>query len=454
MNRICNRTKWLYAFAVAFAAALIFLYFSFFTNAKTWVVQDYNQHIYSNGQLVGVGSISDRNGKPLVKTEDGKRVYNPDIMVRKATFHVIGDAEGFVSTGAQNAFKSQLTGYSLFNGLYGIHTNEQYNMKLTIDNDLSVTALQAMGVYKGAVGVYNYKTGEILCMVSNPTYDPAYKPDINPESPEWSGVYMNRFISGTYTPGSTFKIITAASALENIPDIKSQTFNCPGYYQTKSGGKVTCLSRHGRISLREALNQSCNSAFSQIASAELTNEQLTKTAEEFGFNKSIDLDGIKCAKSKIDLSHAYDIDRAWAGIGQYTTMVNPCQEITVLGAIANKNGKTPNPTIIKKDFYHGKQLEYCSPVVAADLDDLLRSNVVNYYRDSRFEGLQMCGKTGTAEVANAKCHSWFVGYSQRTDLPLAIVVIAENTGASGFEVAIPIANQVMQKAATIDNLTK
>ena len=291
-------------------------------------------------------------------------------------------------------------------------------------------------------------------MVSTPTYDPLYKPDINPEATEWNGVYLNRFISGTYTPGSTFKIITTASALENVPDIKSQTFSCPGYYQTKSGGKVTCLSRHGRISLREALNKSCNSTFSQIAAAQLSNETLTKTAEDFGFNKPMDIDGIKCATSKIDLSHAYDIDRAWAGIGQYTTMVNPCHEITILGAIANKTGKTPKPTIIKKDFYHGEQLEYCSPVIATDLDDLLRSNVVNYYQDHNFDGLTMCGKTGTAEVANGKCHSWFVGYSQREDLPLAIVVIAENTGASGFEIAIPIANQVMQKAATIENLTK
>lgn len=454
MNRICNRTKWLYAFAVAFAAALIFLFFSFFTNARTWVVKEYNQHLYLNGQLVGIGTITDRNGNPLVKTENGKRVYNPNPEVRKATFHVVGDPEGFVSTGAQSAFKSQLTGYSIWNGLYGIEHNDQYNMRLTIDNELSAEALRAMGNYKGAIGVYNYKTGEILCMLSCPTYDPENKPDINTDSPEWNGVYMNRFISGTYTPGSTFKVITAASALENIPDIKTQIFNCPGYYRTQSGGKVTCLSHHGNIDLRVALNQSCNSAFAKIAAAELTNQEITKTAEQFGFNKPIILDGIKCAPSKIDLSNAYDIDRAWAGIGQYTTMVNPCHEITIMGAIANKDGKTPNPTLIKKSFYNEKKLDYCSPVIATDLDDLLRSNVVNYYRDRSFEGLQMCGKTGTAEVANAKCHSWFVGYSQRTDLPLAVVVVVENIGATGSQIAIPIANQVMQKAATIPNLTK
>ena len=89
---------------------------------------------------------------------------------------------------------------------------------------------------------------------------------------------------------------------------------------------------------------------------------------------------------------------------------------------------------------------------AAKLNELLRSDVENGYGDYKFSGLEMCGKTGTAEVSSEdgglRPHAWFVGYSQREDLPLAIVVVAEN-GGSASSVAIPIANKTMQKAAKL-----
>ena len=89
-----------------------------------------------------------------------------------------------------------------------------------------------------------------------------------------------------------------------------------------------------------------------------------------------------------------------------------------------------------------------SASTAKELQELLRSNVKNYYGDSKFRGLEMCGKTGTAEVSSEeggdKPHAWFVGYSQREDLPYAIVVVVEN-GGGGSSVAIPVANKTMQK---------
>ena len=444
MNRIFKRTKWLYILGIAFLATLLAVFITFVINAKTWVVQPYNNYLFNEGKMIGLGTITDRNGDMLVQTKNGNRVYSDDVGVRKSTLHVVGDAEGFISTGAQTAFRSRLTGYNLVNGLYGNDQNENYNLQLTIDAQLSKTALNALGSYHGTIGVYNYQTGEILCAVSTPTYDVENKPKIDPDDSSWEGVYINRFLSGSFTPGSTFKIITSASALENVDDIMRQSFNCPGHYDVPGGGRVKCAGTHGTVSFQRALNQSCNSAFARIAATEISAEELQNTAEEFGFNKTIKVNGIPCEPSFIDLEDTYAIDRAWAGIGQYTTLVNPCHECTLLGAIANKNGRTPEPTLIKSIIPSNK-LSYCSSELAAKLDNLLRSNVEDYYGDGKFPNLQMCGKTGTAEVADKKPHTWFVGYSQREDLPLCIVVVLQNSGSFGVTLAVPTANQVMQK---------
>ena len=156
------------------------------------------------------------------------------------------------------------------------------------------------------------------------------------------------------------------------------------------------------------------------------------------------VDNIRCATSRYDVKDAYEIDRAWSGIGQYTTLANPCHMATLLGAIANRSGFTPAPTLIKNK--NTSKLDYMGSVPAKRLDDMLRSNVENYYGDNKFPNLEMCGKTGTAQVADDKPHTWFVGYSQRDDLPLVIVVVCENSGDYGINIALPIASQVMQKA--------
>ncbi len=446
MNRIFNRSKWLYVFAFAFLIGLIILFFTMEVNSTEWVVKDYNQHLYSDGELLAAGTITDRNGVVLAQTVDGERVYHDDVKVRKATLHVVGDTAGFIATGVQSAYKSELTGYSLLNGVYNLKKNGSGNdIQLSIDSELSVTALEALGDFKGTIGIYNYLNGEILCAVSNPTYDIYDKPDdiATDDTGKYEGIYMNRFFSGLYTPGSTFKIITACCAIDNMTDIDRESFTCNGAWINSVGNKVTCNGVHGTVNFEQALNRSCNTVFASLA-VELGNEAMTTTAEEFGFNERLNASGIKCAMSTYNVSEAYDIDLAWSGIGQYTTMLNPCHAATILGSIANRTGYTPTPTVIKGE--RTSNLDYAGSVPSKQLDDMLRSNVENYYKDSSFPDLLMAGKTGTAEVANKKPHAWFIGYSQRNDLPLCIVVVLENSGGSGIRTAIPVANKVMQKA--------
>ncbi len=451
------RRAFLLLFVVgAFLVGTVVLGFSFFRNSETWATHRANAHLYSNGQISAAGTIYDSQGKILAQTKSSKRTYNPDSSVRKATLHAVGDTEGFMSTGVHALFETELTGYNIVSGTYYL---EKYgignDINLTLNADVCKAAYEALAGRKGTVGVYNYKTGEIICMVSAPTYDPENKPDSETmNSEKYKAAYINKFLSASFTPGSTFKIVTSACAIENIPDIYSRTFVCDGEYEVGSTS-VICNGKHGKQSFEQALNNSCNSAFAEI-SIELGKSKLQKTAEKMGLTSSFEVDRVPLAKGTADLKNAVDIDMGWAGIGQYTITANPCMMMTLMGAIAN-GGTAVKPYYVSsittpKDFtvYKAKtdfsREITINPETSEKLSDLLRSNVVNHYGDNSFPGLEMCGKTGTAEVGDDKTgdNAWFVGYSLKKDFPYAIVVLIEDSSSNARQAAIPVANKVLQ----------
>lgn len=220
------------------------------------------------------------------------------------------------------------------------------------------------------------------------------------------------------------------------------------------------MGTHGTIDFERALNVSCNSAFAQIA-IQVGTDKMTQTVNALGFNQPHTVGNIRLAKSTFDVTNASNLDLGWAGVGQYTTLVNPCHMLTIIGAIAN-NGQAVEPYLVEKiTTQTDRTILETKPVAGAQmfstetakkLQEMLRSNVVNYYGDGKFRKLEMCGKTGTAEVSTNeggdKPHAWFVGFSQREDLPYAIVVVVEN-GGGGSSVALPVANATMQKVAEI-----
>lgn len=453
MRNTTRRAFVLYFVIIAFFCGLGYMMFNFFVHGSEWTSNLVNQHIYHNGEIVSAGTIYDTNGVALAHSKDGVRIYNEDSTVRKAMLHAVGDNSSFIATGVQYVYNAKLSGYDFVNGVYNLKKyNRGNDINLTLDSEICKTAYRAMDGRKGTIAVYNYKTGALVCMVSTPSYDPENKPDDIDDNPdEYEGVYLNRFVSGLYTPGSIFKIVTAISAIENIPDIYSQTFECTGEYAT-GDGTVICNSVHGTVTFEEALNHSCNSAFAQIA-LQLGSEKLMQTAGELGFNTKEDMDEISVSKSVFDVSKATKTDLGWAGIGQYTTMVSPYHMLTLMGAIAN-GGSATKPYFVESMVYPDGKTETIgktetnktvkiSPEIASQISQLLRSNVVNYYSDSTFPGLEMCGKTGTAEVEGGS-HAWFVGFSQRENTPYAVVCVVEKSG-SGLSVAGKIVNKVMQE---------
>ena len=453
MKNTTRRVYIVLLLVVAFFGGLGFMLYTFITDGTTWVADRGNEHIYSEGSLTVAGTIYDREGIPLISTVDGERIYHADEEVRRATQHVIGDSAGYISTGIQTLYRSNLVGYNFANGIYGVLSSDRgCDIRLTIDADVSAAAYDAMDGNKGTVIVYNYKTGQTVCMVSAPNFDPLDVPDdIDTDtSGKYDGIYLNRAISGVFTPGSTFKVVTAICAIENVPDLYSKTFNCTGKYTTGTGegnGNVICHSTHGKITFEEGLNYSCNVVFGTVANY-LGAEKLTETVRKLGFGENVTISKADAVRSTFDLSGSTRLDVGWAGIGQYTTLVNPCQMLMLMGGIAN-GGKAMIPYLVESSSelvdIKGKvnTAFNLSPETASQIKKLLRSNVENYYGDELFPGLEMCGKTGTAEVPPDEDHAWFVGFSQRPDFPYAVVVCLEN-GGSGYDDAIPVANAVLQ----------
>jgi len=452
MRRISNRALALVAILLGFAAGAGILAVSFAVNGAGWATNRANGHIYTGGAIARAGSVLDRNGVVLAQTKNGKRDMPGGAALRRATLHAVGDPQGFISTGAHSAFRSDLTGYNALGGIYNIvRYGRGSDVRLTIDSVLCRAAWQALNGKKGTVGIYNYRTGEVLCMVSSPSYDPLNKPRDIDTNKAYDAVYLNRFLHGLFTPGSTFKIITAACAMENMPDIDNRAFTCTGRYAT-GDGYVTCREKHGNLGFEKAMNVSCNSVFAQLA-LELGEAKLKKTAEAMGFNRTFVSDKLPLAISQFPSAGRGALELGWTGVGQHTTLANPCQMMMLMGAIAN-GGQGTAPRLVLSTTSPGgttmpagraKTALRIDPAIASRLRAILRSDVTNTYDPSgrKTGDLQLCGKTGTAEVDGKQPHAWFVGFALNPDKPYAIVVVGENAG-SGQAVAFEIAAQVMR----------
>lgn len=447
MRKIEKRAVLCLIIALALIAGLGLFCFRFVTNAADWAAYPYNRHMYSNsGQLLS-GTILDRDGDVLTEVKDGERVYYPDATVRRATVHAVGDGSGYIGTGALTAFADRLSGYNLITGGYS-PLGSGRNLTLTLDAYLNVTAYNAMDGRQGTVGVYNYKTGDILCMVSTPSFDPENPPDASSAE---DGIYLNRFLSSAQVPGSIFKTVTLTAALENLPDLKDRTFTCTG--ETTVGGTViTCPKPHGKMDIESAFANSCNGVFGALA-AELGGDTMTKYVEQAGLTRRMSVDGIMTAAGHYDVSEADKGQIGWSGVGQYTDTVNPCNMMAYMGAIANGGTAAVPRLILDITTPSGiptswQRTEETDTLVqggtAAQVKEMMKNNVVQTYGTDRFRGLDIGAKSGTAEVGGDKRpNAWFAGFLDDPEHPYAFIVLVEN-GGGGASVAGEIAATVLQ----------
>ncbi|MCI6907831.1 MAG: penicillin-binding protein [Clostridiales bacterium] len=439
MHKIRRRALIAVALVLILCAGLAWYIALYIRDGGMWVSLPSNRHLYQNGELI-LGTVTDRDGVVLAETVDGMREYAEDETVRRAMLHIVGDTQGKIGTGAQTKFSGELSGFSPVSGLFFAGKNDS-ELKLTVDADISRAAYEALGDYNGAVIAYNYKTGALLCAVSKPGYDPENVPADIETNAAYSGAYLNRCFGAAYTPGSTMKVVTAAAAIETVPELFDLTFTCSG--STVVGGqKINCMNTHGTIGLETALAKSCNVAFADL-SLLVGGETLSKYFHQFGLDTAFEIDGIRVTPGSFTAYEDGTAELAWSGIGQSTDLVSPAAMMRLMGAIAN-DGVAVTPRLQSDTKSSSERL--MSAETAQTLTRLMRHAVATVYGDGSFPPAlagKVCAKSGTAQLDDAASHSWFVGFVDDENCPCAFAVVAENAGA-GSGVAKTVAAAVLR----------
>ncbi|MQS06392.1 peptidoglycan D,D-transpeptidase FtsI family protein [Streptomyces alkaliphilus] len=349
------------------------------------------------------------------------------------------------------------------------------NVVTTLNEAAQRAAWEGLEGKKGAVAAIDPTTGAILALVSAPSYDPStFAGGSTADGEAWAGLQqesnenapmLNRALRETYPPGSTFKVLTAAAALENglLNDVDESTDYPEPYVLPDTAGVELGNQIVGRCedaSIRIALMDSCNTVFAGL-SADIGNEGMIEAAESFGFNEEVFVP-VRAAAS------VYPEDNrpqnAMAGIGQASNRATPLQMAMVTAAIAN-DGKLMEPYMVDRlvapnlnvvEQHRPSELSRpLSPENAQALQSAMESVVEEGTgQNARIDGVRVGGKTGTAQHGedNANLpYAWFISYAMPEDggTPVAVAVVVEDGSAerdriSGGGLAAPIAKAVME----------
>ncbi|WP_068403211.1 peptidoglycan D,D-transpeptidase FtsI family protein [Kribbia dieselivorans] len=348
------------------------------------------------------------------------------------------------------------------------------SVELTINAAVQKAADEALGNQRGAVVALDPTSGAILAMVSHPNYNPsqlasqadgvstkAWK-DLNADSTQ---PLQNRAISRLYPPGSAYKVVTAAAALDSGKWTKDSTL--PGPAQLKLPLSTSTMANSNRqacgpddkVTFLVALQNSCNTAFGWLG-MQLGADTMRSTSEKFGFNQQLDVPMTSAASV-----FPAEIDQpglALGGIGQGNVQSTPLQMAMVAAAVANK-GEVMKPFMVEAvraaDL---SELSRTKPEVlsramkestATQLNEMMQAVVTNGTGTrAAIPGVQVAGKTGTAEHGKGQApHAWFIGFAPANDPKVAVAVVVEDGGRAGTDayggaVAGPISKAVMEAA--------
>lgn len=432
--------------------------------SNRWVSSARNTRYRSAKSSVIPGDIVDRNGVVVATTdESGARVYQSNILSRSSLVHLLGDDEGNVANGVESFQANYLLGFQTslserVTDLLTGQTRKGDTVTLTADSRLQTAIVQMFrsgAQTKGKCGaavVLNYRTGELLALVSLPVYDPQNITEVVKASSQHP--FWNRATQSLLPPGSTFKIITAAAALQRLPDAQTRTFTCTGATEVM-GHQIHDygMEQHGEITLSRAFRVSCNNAFAQTAL--LTGDSaLRETAESFGFNDNFLFRDLVVENSIYPTRNRNDFEIAWSGAGQSQVAATPLHLCMVAGAIANGGvmmeprllSRVESPAgVVRMRFSQKAYRTCCTPDIAGVLDGHMKDVVARGTGTrAKVDGLSIAGKTGSAEGSlNGQyvTHAWFTGYIDSDRYPYAVCVLVE-AGNSGGSVAAPIARQI------------
>ncbi len=455
-NLTTNIKRVMIVFLIVFIILMGYLsYFTLFKGPKI-VVRPDNRRMWDVRNEVVRGTIYDRDGKALsLSKKAGSKGYKREYKGGAVTAHILGYYdEQYGITGLENLYDRYLssnisTSFLAWvgNGFKKVDRKGD-DVYTSIDYDLQKTAYNALGDTRGSVVVLKVDTGEILAMISKPSYNPNNLNDI------WESLnenehrpLLNRAVSGLYAPGSAFKVVTGISALENIEGISEETFNDTG--KMDLGGGYTLSNDKGKalgkINFGQAVIKSSNLYFGDLSIR--LEDGLLKTAEKFRFNKNIPAEGIIIDNSRFPKYKSSEKgNMAQSGFGQAEVLATPIQMALVAQTIAN-DGIMMRPTLINKVVdYSGNVVKSLNASSIGEITTTqYAAEMRNYMRDvvskgtgtrAQVRAIQVCGKTGTAQHIESKIpHSWFIGFAPYKKPEIAIAVIVEEGGYGGVTAA-------------------
>ena len=367
--------------------------------------------------------------------------------------------------GEQNEFQS------IFSQVRS-QSREGRDVVTTLDPAAQREALTALGGKKGAIVALEPQTGRVRVMASTPTYDPNQIPSrFSQLSTDKEGKPLNnRATQELYPPGSTFKVVTAAAALDTGKAAPDRTFDGSSP-QTISGVPLTNFGgqNFGPVSFTEALTNSVNTVFARLGES-VGRRTLIRYMDRFGFNQDPPLDypaeqmiasGVRGDRGQLLKGNAgFDVGRVAIGQGggEGQILVTPLQMAMVAGTVGNR-GRLMRPTLVQRVVAKdGRVTERAEPDLqsrvmsprAADQLGQMMKNVVKEGTGTAaaLSGVEVAGKTGTAEVQNAQANQpWFIAFAptNRPKIAIAITLEDQPSGATGGQTAAPLAKRVLQR---------
>jgi peptidoglycan glycosyltransferase len=427
------------------------------------------------GEIITSDGVIVARSQPVDDQFERLRVY--------PTGPLFAHTSGFFSfnygaSGVEDAYNGDLSGRTAEQQLRNIGDwligkEQAGDVVLSLSNVAQETAREALGDRKGSVAVLDPATGEVVALWSNPSYDPGplashspkeakaafdgNNPPANPDKPMLARAYRER-----YAPGSTFKVVTAATAIEsgtatpqtNYPSLRS--LDLPqSDKQLRNFGGSSCGG-----TMAESFRRSCNTTFGQIGLD--LGEKLVDGMKAFGITEDVPFD-LPESRSGGPAPGSFDKNKpsfANAAIGQGDIAVTPLQMATVAGAIAN-GGVLMAPHVVReirdtdgrviRRIGPDEWKRAVQPTTAAAVTEMMISVVkAGTGTAAAVPGQTVAGKTGTAEAPGGPPHAWFIGFAPAEAPRFAIAVIVERGGdlgdeATGGRVAAPVAGKVLAK---------
>ena len=466
-------TRQMGLFACLFAVLIGNLTYVQVIKAQEYQTMDGNNHTAAHGAYIKRGSIITSDGLTLAESlqnEDG--TYTRSHPNGSMAANVVGYySSTYGATGVELTQSATLTGskdYSSWqnaiNSLAGV-AQPGNSVKLTIDSRIQRAAEEALTGYSGAIVVLDPKTGAVLASASSPSYN---NDDIKASLAGENGYSMyDRATQALYTPGSTFKVVTLAAALDSGTASLDDTYQAPATMEIGNADIVNHnYAAFGTISLQKAFAYSANTVFGQVAT-QVGAETLVQYARAFGYGQELGLDFSSAASVMPDPAEMTEWELAWAGAGQpvgqghtagpQTTVL---QAAVVAAAIAN-DGIVMNPYVVAQTLSpEGTVIKTTQPrslgqALSASTASQVKESMLQVVEDGTGEqasvsGVQVAGKTGTAETGSA-VNSAFMGFAPYDNPTVAISVMVENYDEHGVSAAA-LASKVLAAALEAQGL--